>query len=284
MPSPVKAEAAPQQVQEPERRILFDRTSPFARVLVSDEGPLRVLRFGSFDAATQSAIIRGQPRAVPVEYVRYSLLGLAHHGHPRHILMVGLGGGTFSTLVHRALPEINVDVVEIDAVVAEAARAFFGLREEENYRVHLADAAAWMARDGERYDFVLLDAYAGDDIPTVLGEPPFFQAVARRLALDGVVALNIAQPEGAGVVVARNFRRVFTPFDCRQTPRDGNVVIFGADAARRFDPAARARWLAAWDARAPTDFSLRALAGDVAGRVRPQCDRLLAGSAASASP
>src|SRR6188472_2775365 len=88
--------------------VIFDRTSPYGRVLIIDEGARRVMRFGSRQGSEQSATVPGDPRAVPVEYVRYALLGLAHHGRAARVLMVGLGGGTFTTLVHRALPEASL--------------------------------------------------------------------------------------------------------------------------------------------------------------------------------
>jgi spermidine synthase len=251
---------------------VFDQRSPFARVLVIDEGPRRVMRFGSPSASEQSAIEPANPRAVPVEYVRYALLGLAHHGRPRRVLMVGLGGGTFTTLVHRALPEATVDAVEIDAVVVAAARAHFGLREDARYRVHVADAADWVARDQGTYDFVLLDAYAGEGIPAALASEAFFRAVARRLAPGGVVTINIAEMSADGRAAARAFVRVFAPFDCRQTPIDGNVLLFAADGPRAVDAAATQRWLADWDARGVTDFSLAALAARRAHA--PECARL----------
>ena len=163
-------------------RIIFDQTGRFGRVLVIDEGPRRVMRVGSPAASEQSAIEPGNPRAMPVEYVRYALIRLGHHGRPRRVLMVGLGGGTFSTQVHRALPEASIDAVEIDPVVVAAARSHFGLREDVRYRVHVADATAWMSRAQGTYDFVLLDAYTGEGIPEALGTKAFFQAVARRLA------------------------------------------------------------------------------------------------------
>lgn len=239
--------------------------------MVIDEGPRRVMRFGSSAGSPQSAIVRGQPRAVPVEYVRYALLGLAHHGHPTRLLMVGLGGGTFSTLVHRALPRAIFDVVEIDPTVVAAARAYFGLREDEHYRVHIADAVDWIAQNnqysgqdsnqgGGKYDFVLLDAYAGEEIPPALRSEAFFRSVERRLASGGVVAINIAEPGAEGNIVARAFRSVFTPFDCYQTPVDGNVMIFAARETRIVDRGAMLRWLHEWDARGLTDFSLSAIA------------------------
>jgi spermidine synthase len=216
--------------------------------------------------------VRDDPRAVPVEYVRHALLGLAYHGHPARVLMVGLGGGTFTTVVHRALPDVAIDAVEIDPVVVEAARAWFGLREDERYRIHVADAATWMAGDGEPYDYILLDAYAGEGIPPALGTPAFFRAVARRLAPGGVVGINIAEMEAEGLAVARAFAAVLTPFDCRRTPVDGNVLLFAAAGAHAPDAPAMQRWLAAWDARGATDFSLVALAARPAGG--PECAAL----------
>src|SRR6185295_18997660 len=63
-------------------RVVFDQTSPFGRVLVIDEGPRRVMRFGSPDGSEQSAIELDNPRAVSQEYTRYALIGLAHQGRP----------------------------------------------------------------------------------------------------------------------------------------------------------------------------------------------------------
>ena len=261
---------APTAIAPP--RIIFDRTSSFGRVLVIDEGPRRVMRFGSSSASDQSEIEPANPRAVPVEYVRYALLGLAHHGQPRRVLMVGLGGGTFTTLVHRALPDAVIDAVEIDPVVVEAARAHFGLREDGRYRVHVADAVDWMARGDATYDFVLLDAYAGEEIPAALGTQAFFRAVARRLARGGVVAINIAEMQAEGRAVARAFAAVLRPFDCLRTPVDGNVLLFASDDGHLVDGPRMRRWLADWDARGLTDFSLASLAAHPARA--PECAAL----------
>jgi len=231
------------------------------------------MRFGSRQGSEQSATVPGDPRAVPVEYVRYALLGLAHHGRAARVLMVGLGGGTFTTLVHRALPGVSVDAVEIDPVVVEAARSWFGLREDARYRVHVADAADWLRRDRGAYDYVLLDAYAGEDIPAAVASEAFFRDVRARVAPGGVVAINIAEPNASGVAAARAFAAVFTPFECRRTAVDGNVIVFASNGPRLPDPMATQRWLADWDARGVTDFSLRALAALPVGGAT--CERLL---------
>jgi spermidine synthase len=139
-----------------------------------------------------------------------------------------------------------------------------------------------MARDRGAYDFVLLDAYAGEGIPAPLGSAAFFRAVARRLAPGGVVAINIAEMQAEGRAVARAFAAVLTPFDCRQTPADGNVLLFAADGVHAGDAAAMRRWLSAWDARGATDFSLAALAARPARG--PECERLDTGAPSRGRP
>ena len=81
-----------------------------------------------------------------------------------------------------------------------------------------------------------------------------------------------------GRAAARAFTRVLAPFDCRQTPLDGNVLLFATDGPRAVDPAAMQRWLADWDARGATDFSLAALAAR-AGARRGRVETLRSGRA-----
>jgi len=255
-----RSEPAPAPPSTASPTVVFDQTSAFGRVLVRDEGPLRVMRFGSPPGSEQSEIVRDRPSAVPMEYVRLDLLGLGHVAQPRRVLMVGLGGGTFTTLLHRARPDLTIDAIEIDPAVVAAARACFGLREDDRYRVQVADAAAWLARDDGRYDYVVLDAYAGEDIPAAIGSPAFFASVRAHLAPGGVAALNIAEADGQGGPAAATFARVLSVFDRRRAPRDGNLLLYGAAAPRAApDPAALLRFAAAWDARRLTDFSMRAL-------------------------
>jgi predicted O-methyltransferase YrrM len=243
-----------------EPNVVFDQSGPFGRVLVRDEGPLRVMRFGTPPGAEQSAIVRERPGAVPIEYVRYALLGLGHAPQVHRVLMIGLGGGTFTTLLHRALPDVGIDAVEIDPTVVAAARCCFGLREDDRYRVHVADAATWLAGDTGHYDYVFLDAYAGEDIPAAIASPAFFAAVRAHLAPGGVVAINIAEPARQHAAIAAALAPALTIFECRRARRDGNLVIYASAAPRAADPAALLRFADGWDARRVTDFSLRALA------------------------
>ena len=175
--------------------------------------------------------------------------------------MVGLGGGTFTTLVHRALPDATIDAVEIDPVVVAAARAHFGLREDARYRVHVADAADWLrARSRQTTTTCCSTPTRARTSRRRWRTQAFFRAVARRLAPGGVVAINIAEMQAEGRAVARAFAAVLTPFDCRRTPSTATCCCSRPPARAPVDAAAMRRWLADWDARGVTDFSLAALA------------------------
>ena len=80
---------------------------------------------------------------------------------------------------------------------------------------------------------MLLDAYAGEDIPDAVASEAFFRDVAARLAPGGVVAINIAEPEGSGAARPRApSPPCSTPFECRHTAVDGNVMLFAAAGPR----------------------------------------------------
>jgi len=116
--------------------VLFDKPSPFGRVLVVDEGDLRHLRFGGVTGADQSTISPSDPGAAPMECIRHALVGLALVSQVRRALLIGMGGGTFSTLLQRAFPRARVDAVEINPVVVEAAKRHFGVRPGPRLKVH----------------------------------------------------------------------------------------------------------------------------------------------------
>jgi len=52
----------------------------------------------------------------------------------RRILMIGLGAGLISTYLGRAMPGVQIDVVELDPGIIEIAKKYFGLRETEQVR------------------------------------------------------------------------------------------------------------------------------------------------------
>jgi len=97
------------------------------RVLVVDSGIYRAMRFDSIDSRDQSRIRPGHPEELPMPYLRSAAVGLVVPPTLEHLLVIGLGGGAFPRFVASRFPDVAVDAVEIDPVVATVARDYFGV-------------------------------------------------------------------------------------------------------------------------------------------------------------
>ena len=213
------------------QKIRFDERSPFERILVIDRGDKRYLRFGKAATGNQSTISLSDPNAVPAEYIRIAMLGMVMTPPQERVLMIGLGGGTFTTLLRRHYPNLRIDVVEIDPMVVEVAKTFFGVREDERYRVYVADGAKYVRQTKRRYELVLIDAYGGEGIPEDLSSPVFFNAVKSRLSPKGVAILNLWDQRGREALMADRFRNSFSESAWIRSEDGYNLVVFAMTAA-----------------------------------------------------
>ncbi len=208
-------------------QIRFDQQSEYERVLVIDKSDKRYLRFGKPNSANESVISLSDPRAVPTEYIRIAALGPMLTPNPNRALMIGLGGGTYTTLLKRHFPNLHIDAVEIDPVVVEAAKNFFGVQEDERFKIHVADGAKFVKETQNIYDLVFIDAYSGKGIPQALSGPSFFDAVKAITSAEGVVVLNLFNHHGRDSTLIRLFKNRFPHTACIRSSDHLNLVLFG---------------------------------------------------------
>jgi spermidine synthase len=207
-------------------------------------GAVRVIdyRFGErgtremvIDGLVQGGVDLRDGRSV-YEY-GYLLQHLPRVIHPRgsRCLVVGLGAGIVPGWY--AKQGVETVAVDIDPVVAAAARAFFAL--DPRVQVVIDDARRYIAAGREHFDYVILDVFNGDTTPGYLLSAESFAAMHSRLAPGGVLAMNFAGSldgsGGAGALV-RTMRTVFQhvavyPVFDTATSRQGNMVILAADRA-----------------------------------------------------
>ena len=109
------------------------------------------------------------------------------------LLVLGLGGGGSIASTRVTAPEVEVDAVEIDPAVVEAAVRFFGMNPQDGkLHIHVADARPWLARSQSVYDLVHVDLYQGGPyIPFYLVTREFFQAVREHMSPDGLLMMNL---------------------------------------------------------------------------------------------
>ncbi len=112
------------------------------------------------------------------------------------MLIIGNAGGTVARAYGELYPEVEIDGVEIDPEVSEAARRYMGLDDNPRLNVITDDGRPYLELSDETYDVIVVDAYHQPYIPFYLATREFFAAVREHLRPGGVVALNVASVPG----------------------------------------------------------------------------------------
>jgi spermidine synthase len=230
--------------------VLYQKTSAYNTVIVTDEGDgLRALRF-AHDGVRQSLVKLGDPEHLGLAYLRVALAGLALCAEPQRILVLGLGGGSLPAFLRRHYPQAEIDAVDIDAEVARVAKEYFGFREDARMRVHIADGRRFIEAVRRPYDAIYLDAFGASAVPPHLVTAEFLAAVRGALRAGGVAVGNVwsggANPLYDSMV--RTYAETFDTLYVLAVPDSVNRILLALPRRESLAPAeltALARRLAA---------------------------------------
>ena len=167
---------------------MYEHTSPFHRLAVTDNNGVRLLKF---ERNQQSSMRLDDPFDTDIEYVAYFHIALAVQPAATRVLVIGLGGGSVVKRMWRDYPEMRIDAVEIDAEVAEVAFELFELPRDERIGVFVGDGREYVRTTNETYDIIIIDAFDDDHVPPHLLTEEFLRELRDRLAENGVVAFNL---------------------------------------------------------------------------------------------
>lgn len=172
--------------------ILYESRSAEGTIIVSqDRNGMRTLLFEE-GGARQSVVKPGDPEHLELPYTKAALVGLALTETRARMLVIGLGGGTLPMFLRHHYPQAQIDAVDISPHVVEVARRYFGFREDERMKAHVADGRKFIeTAPAGAYDLIFLDAYGAHSVPAHLTTREFLLAVRRALAPQGVVVGNI---------------------------------------------------------------------------------------------
>ena len=140
---------------------------------------------------TESVTNLRDPDDLRVAYTQNMTVGLIYPPEPKRILMIGLGGGSISTYLGRAMPQTAIDTVEIDPGVIDAARKYFGIKDSPRIRYLDGDGRVFLTRSKTQYDLILVDAFHGGYVPFHLLTKEFYGLIKQRLAPGGAAAFNV---------------------------------------------------------------------------------------------
>jgi len=158
----------------------------------SDFGTIDILKSRStgmviyyVDGSNQSVADSHGISLAPYVHALFGLLSLAK---ARTILIIGCGGGTLATMLAHARRKVTM--IDINPVSFSLAKQYFSL--PDTVVCHVEDGKSFLRNDKASYDAIVLDAFHGDQTPSHLNSPRFFELVRDRLKDRGAVFVNVS--------------------------------------------------------------------------------------------
>jgi spermidine synthase len=206
----------------------------YDKPFIEDCGPLRYLHFDLDNV--QSVMRHDDPNALCLAYTRKMMTFLLFNAEPRRILLLGLGGGSLAKFCYRHLPDAYITVLEIDPNVLALREEFQVPPDDERFRVVEGDCVPYIGcrrpRDGGervvRQDVILVDACDRNGLSPALSAPDLYANLRRRLAVGGVLVMNVC---GDPLEIESHIARIRGVFGERlislPAKEDGNLIVLG---------------------------------------------------------
>ncbi len=209
--------------------IIHKERSFYRNILVEETGDLRCLKFDEKTRkSSQSCMYISKPKELVFNYTKLTFASLLMIDNPQNVLIIGLGGGTLSNVIHELYPEAAIENIEIDPAVIKVARDYFDFIETDNVTAKVQDGRIFIKRAAlkkAQYDWIILDAFNGDYIPEHLLTKEFFQEIKSVLAPGGIVAANTFSSSKLYQHESATYHAVFGDFINVTTEKNSNRII-----------------------------------------------------------
>ncbi|OON63495.1 transferase spermidine synthase [Massilia sp. KIM] len=175
--------------------------------LVRTVGDRRTLEFTPGDIQSEMRLSR--PDALVLAYARAMMCFALFAPRPRHIVMVGLGGGSLAKFCYRRFPGARITVLELRADVIALRETFHVPPDDARLRVLHTDAAPWLAANPASADVLLVDGFDAGGLPPALASSAFYRDCRRALRPDGLMVANIFTYDPDYVSALQRLRTAF---------------------------------------------------------------------------
>ncbi len=197
-------------------KLLHQERSLYRNIFVTQDGDERCMLFRyPRPFGRESCKLLNDPNKLIFDYTQMMLAALYLSPNPKHILIIGEGGGTIPTALTEMFPDTQIDLVELDKAVDAVARNYFGFKPSPKVRVTISDGRVFVKRAAPQkpnYDLVLLDAFDADYIPEHMLTREFLQEVKSIMVPGGVIVANTFSDSALYDYESATYHAVFGPF------------------------------------------------------------------------
>jgi len=168
--------------------VILETETEYSHLDVVDNDNKRTLYLNGM---RHSQMDKDNPNEMVLKYSKYFHLGALFSPQLDKILFVGGGGFSGPKNFLESYPDSLIDVVEIDSEVIHVAKTYFSLEDNSRLQIFNEDARTFLMNSSEKYDLIILDAFATDYVPFHLLTQEYFQILKEHLEPDGVIVSNM---------------------------------------------------------------------------------------------
>ncbi len=203
--------------------IIYRTNDQWGDIFVIDKQNCRTL---AFDAVYEQSCIDLKKPHIPVhEYTRIMLWVLAFI-NPRHVTVLGLGGGCLLHCLSYLLPQCQLLAIELRKKVYEVALNFFMIPTQHNIHISISDAKIAMNHcDDGSTQIIFADLYQSYGMNPFQMQKEFVQQCQRVLDNTGWLVVNYHQLPEPNSIFIQCLRYYFAEiFVCPAF--SGNYILF----------------------------------------------------------
>lgn len=226
-PGIIRLPSPPEGLSEAEiARRLVD--GELAQPYILETGSERRLHFAH--DSVQSVMRLDEPDALICAYTRKMMAFLLFNPNPKHIVMVGLGGGSLAKFCYRNLPKAEISVVEIDARVIALREEFCVPPDDHRFRIVCDDGARYLWNFQGRIDVLMVDAFDAIGLAPTLAATDVYVRAARQLSPNGLLVMNFSGDRKRHALHIQRIRAAFGGSTLLvRVATDDNLVLFASN-------------------------------------------------------
>ncbi len=111
----------------------------------------------------------------------------------QNTLILGLGCGSVAKIMAAKFPKSQITGIEIDPMVLEMGKKYFGLGEIPNLKIMVGDAINLVQSTkcrAQSFDLIIVDLYLGQEFPKEAESEDFLRRLGSLAAKDGLILFN----------------------------------------------------------------------------------------------
>ncbi|KAH6768362.1 S-adenosyl-L-methionine-dependent methyltransferases superfamily protein [Perilla frutescens var. frutescens] len=246
------------------RRLIFERTENLVQseALLSTKGSSGISSEAEKEREQEAPKPRNKASSGEMEIVHNFLASSYHIGIVSGMLLIwthlnlsnsfvdlantvvlGLGAGLLPMFLKINQPSLKIEVVELDPVVLEVAREYFGFQEDEHLEVHITDGIKFVKDRADpeaaaekrfcKIDILIVDVDSSDTRSGLTCPDPnfveesFISAAKESLSEHGLFIINlVSRSTTVKDAVHSRLKKVFSNIFSLKLEEDVNEVLF----------------------------------------------------------